>query len=451
MRATPPDHRAPFNLLRRFAVVSLGVIGAIAVVNSLLLSEYVMQRMLTREAQITSEFMLNILQADGSIGYLTRQNDPELEKRFTGSLEHFITMPDVRRINLYSADRTILWSTERGIIGRRFDDNKELDEALRGELVVEGGRITASERDKPEHVGLNKDSAFFVETYIPVRAANRPEVLGVFELYKAPAALTAAIEAGQRQVWLSALAGALALYLTLFWLVLSADRRIREQRNRLIENETMSAVGELASSVAHNIRNPLASIRSSAELLVEHGQAQDREPAQDIVASVDRIEGWLRDLLSFSRLERAQTSKVDAGAVLQACFASHARGFSYRKIEPRVTLDGTAYVSAEPALLGHVLHSIVANAIEATPPGGRVSGSVHAVNGKVEIRISDTGGGIPADQLGRIFGPFFTTKAQGLGIGLTLAYRIIERFGGHIDVQSAPGAGTEFILTLAAA
>ena len=360
-------------------------------------------------------------------------------------------MPDVRRINLYSTDRTIVWSTEREIIGRRFDGNKELDEALRGDLVVEGGRITASERDKPEHVGLNKDSSFFVETYIPIRAANRPEVLGVFELYTAPAALTAAIEEGQRQVWMTALGGALALYLTLFWLVRSADRRIREQRNRLIENETMSAVGELASSVAHNIRNPLASIRSSAELLVEHGQAQDREPAQDIVASVDRIEGWLRDLLSFSRLERAQTSKVDAGAVLQACFASHARGFSYRKIEPRVTLDGTAYVSAEPALLGHVLHSIVANAIEATPPGGRVSGSVHAVNGKVEIRISDTGGGIPADQLGRIFGPFFTTKAQGLGIGLTLAYRIIERFGGHIDVQSTPGAGTEFILTLAAA
>ena len=84
---------------------------------------------------------------------------------------------------------------------------------------------------------------------------------------------------------------------------------------------------------------------------------------------------------------------------------------------------------------GHVLHSIVANAIEATPPGGRVSGSLRAAGGKVEIRISDTGRGIPAEQLKKIFGPFFTTKAQGLGIGLTLAYRIIERFGGHIDVR----------------
>jgi two-component system sensor histidine kinase HydH len=428
------------------------VIAGIAVANGLLLSNYVMLRMLDREAQVSRDFVLAILQADGSTGFLTKPDDPELARRFAGSVGHFTSMPDVHRINVYATDGTMLWSTDRALVGRRFDRNHELGEALHGELVVEGGKISDAQRAKPEQVGLSALSDFFVETYIPVRAAGRPEVLGVFELYKAPVALTEAIHGGQRQVWLVALAGALLLYLTLYWLVRSADRRIREQRNRLIENETMSAVGELASSVAHNIRNPLASIRSSAELLVEHGQEGNREQAQDIVASVDRIEGWLRDLLSFSRLERAQPSRVDAGEALNACFASHARGFTYRKIQPVVTLDGaTAYVKAEPALLGHVLHSIVANAIEATPPGGRVSGSLRAAGGNVEIRISDTGSGIPPEQLKKIFGPFFTTKAQGLGIGLTLAYRIIERFGGHIDVRSTPGAGTEFIVTLAAA
>jgi signal transduction histidine kinase len=451
-RAAPPDYRAPFNLHRRFAIVGLGVIVAIAVTNGLLLSNYVTQRMLAREAQVSSDFVLNILNSDGSIGYFTRRDDPALAKLFAGSVEHFRAIPDIYRVNVYSAGRTVLWSTDADLIGREFGRNDELDAALRGELIAEGGRITDEVRGKPEHVGLKARSGFFVETYIPVRAAGSAEVLGAFEMYKAPAALSAAIEEGQRQVWMSALIGALALYCALFWLVRSADRRITEQRNRLIENETMSAVGELAASVAHNIRNPLASIRSSAELLVEHGENSDRDSAQDIIAGVDRIEGWLRDLLSFSRLERAQPSKVDAGAALKACFDSHARGFTYRNVEPVLTLERTAaFVSAEPALLGHVLHSIVANAIEATPPGGKVSGTIRATGDKIEFRISDTGSGIRPEHLKQIFGPFFTTKAQGLGIGLTLAYRIIERFGGHIDVRSLPGVGTEFIVSLAAA
>ena len=247
-------------------------------------------------------------------------------------------MPDVQRINVYSTDAHGAVVDRCALVGRRFGGNDELDEALRGELVVEGGRITDAQRAKPEHVGLSAHSDFFVETYIPVRAAGRSEVLGrVRALQGAGRAHRGDPAQGQRQVWLAALAGALLLYLTLFWLVHSADRRIRDQRNRLIENETMSAVGELASSVAHNIRNPLASIRSSAELLVEHDQAQRTgEQAQDIVASVDRIEGWLRDLLSFSRLERAQPSRVDAGEALQGLLRLSRAGVHVRgKIQPR--------------------------------------------------------------------------------------------------------------------
>lgn len=372
MNTAPPRPKPSFNLLRRFAAASLAVIAAIAIGNGILLTNFVTKRMLDREAHVTMEFLMNVLQADGSIGYLADPGHPELAARFEGSLQQLTAMPDVQRINVYSRDRTVLWSTDRGLIARKFSGNEALDEALRGELAIESGSITDAQRHKPEHVGLSADSAFFIETYIPIRTPGSSEVLGVFELYKAPVALTAAIRDGHRQIWLTAFLGALALYLTLFWIVRSADRKIKDQHQRLLKAETMAAVGELASTVAHNIRNPLASIRSSAELALEMPHSSSGEQARDIIASVDRIEEWLRDLVSFAQVDAIPSGPVDAGQLMQHCFRKFAHEFERCGIDSEVS-----------------------------------------------------GGGIAPEHLAKLFTLFFTTKPQGLGIGLTLAHRAI--------------------------
>ena len=448
----PRGHEPPFDLLHRFGIASLAVIAAIAIVNGILLSDFVTKRLLDREAQITMDFVQNVLQADGSIGYLADPGNAELAKRFDGSIVHFTSMPDVQRINVYAPDRTVLWSTDRPLIGRKFDKNDELEHALRGELVVEGGSISDTERSKPEHVGLSADSAFFVETYIPIRIAGSSDVVGIFELYKAPVALTAAIKDGHRQIWLTACLGALALYLTLFWIVRSADRKIQDQHARLLKAETMAAVGELAATVAHNIRNPLASIRSSAEVALELDTPSSNEQATDIMASVDRIEGWLRDLVSFAHVESGSPTRIDVAQLLRECFENSAHQFRRCGIHGQITGDIRAtFVNADRSLLGHVLHGLVANAIEATGLGGHVTGQVLSTATKVEIRITDTGSGIPVEHVGKLFSLFFTTKPRGLGIGLTLAKRGIERFGGTIWVDSTPGVGTKFIIELPAA
>jgi two-component system, NtrC family, sensor histidine kinase HydH len=452
MNTAAAQPRPSFNLLHRFAVASLLVIAAIAIGNAILLTNFVTKHLLDREAHVTMEFLMNVLQADGSIGYLADPAHPELAARFEGSLQQLTAMPDVQRINVYSREHTVLWSTDRALIGRKFDQNEELDEALRGELAIEGGSITDAQRQKPEHVGLPAESAFFVETYIPIRSAGKPEVLGVFELYKAPVALTAAIRDGHRQIWLTAFLGAVALYLTLFWIVRSADRKIKEQHQRLLKAETMAAVGELAASVAHNIRNPLASIRSSAELALETPDSSTGEQARDIMAGVDRIEEWLRDLVSFALVDASPAGPVDAAQLMQHCFRKFAQEFERSGIQAEVsTGPHLASVRADRALLGHVLHLLVANAIEATDQGGRITGEVTQAPGKVKLRIADTGRGIAPEHLAKLFTLFFTTKPRGLGIGLTLAQRAIERFGGSIQVDSTPGVGTAFTIELPAA
>lgn len=452
MHTASPRLERTFNLLRRFSMASLVIIAAIAIVNGTLLSRFLTQRLLDREAHVAMDFVQNVLQADGSIGYLADPGDAQLAMRFDGSILHFTSMPDVQRVNVYARDRTVLWSTDRQLIGQKFDKNDELEQALKGILVFEGGRITDNERGKPEHVGLSADSSFFVETYIPIRTSGKTEVVGVFELYKAPVALTAAIRDGRRQIWLMAFLGALALYLTLYWIVRSADRKIQDQHQRLLKAETMAAVGELASSVAHNIRNPLASIRSSAEVALELHSAPSDEQALDIMASVDRIEGWLRDMVSLAHVDSVTGARIDAVQLVRDCFKTAARDFQQCGIRAEVSAaTPVANVTADRALLGHVLHSLVANALEATAQGGSVTAQIATFNGKVEIRIADTGCGIAPEHLKKLFSLFFTTKPRGLGIGLTLAHRAIERFGGTIQVDSTLGSGTVFVIQLPAA
>lgn len=442
--------KRPFNLLHWFSLASLAVVAAIAAVNAWLLSDFLTKRMLEREAHVTGEAVQNVLLAEGSYEYLVSPGDPGLAQRFRGSIDHFTVMKDVLRNNVYSRDKVVLWSSDAQLIGRKFADNDELDEALKGELVVNSGRITDEQRKKPEHVGLHPKSDFFFETYIPVRDREGTRVLGVVEIYKAPLELTAAIGEGRKQVWITALGGALLLYGTLYWIAWRADQTIRRQHDRLLEAEALSLVGELASSVAHNIRNPLASIRSSAELALEMKDQDCSEQARDIITTVDRVETWMRELLRFTRSEPGARGPVDALPLLRRCFEEFGVEFERHRLTGTVSSGvPVARVSADPTLLGHALHSVVANAIEATPEGGRVEGRIEAGDeGGVAICVSDTGRGISREDMDRVFRPFFTTKANGLGLGLAQVRRAVERVGGEVRIESTPGAGTTVTLEL---
>jgi two-component system, NtrC family, sensor histidine kinase HydH len=442
--------KRPFNLLRWFSLASLAVIAVIAVMNALLLSDFLSKRRLEREAQVTRDLVQDLMLAEDSFGYLVSPGDPTLARRFRETTDHFTAMRDVLRNNVYARDGTVLWSSDAQLIGRKFDHNEELEEALKGELVVNSGRITDELRRKPEHVGLHPESDYFVETYIPVQDPRGGEVLGVVEIYKAPVELTTAISEGRNQVWATAAIGALLLYVTLYWIVWRGNQTIRRQEERLRDAETLSAVGELASSVAHNIRNPLASIRTSAELALDMKGENCTEQARDIMSSVDRIEAWVRELLRFTRQEPGPRAPVDVAALLRKCFNDMTRDFDRHRLVATVSDESQgARVNADPMLLEHALHSVVANAVDATPEGGRVDGRVaRNGGGRVVIRIHDTGQGIAPGDLKHVFRPFFTTKPGGFGLGLAQVKRAIERFGGEVRIDSAPGAGTTVTLEL---
>jgi len=379
----------------------------------------------------------------------------QAHERTPEAFEHIAKMPDVLRANLYSAQRQLIWSSDPEIIGKKFDANPELDRALAGELTVnEEDEEEGEDLHKSEHTHLTHAIEYFVEIYIPVWDEKHSKVVGSVELYKNPRPLFEAIQAGKRMIWLGAMAGGVFLFLALFSMIQRADNLIRSQQMRLVESERLAAVGELGSAVAHGIRNPLTAIRSSAELALEGDPDLSREAARDIMAEVDRLEQWVRELLSYSRPVAGQLDAIDVVPILRRCAHEFGREMEKRGITCLVDVpDNLPPIQGDAILLAQVVTSLIANSLEAMAgeDGGTADkvtvSAALAEGGKVmNIAIGDNGPGMTREQRERAFRPFYTTKAQGLGVGLPLAKRIIERFGGRISIDSQPGKGTTVLL-----
>src|SRR5215813_11863684 len=302
--AASPVQR-PFNLLRWFSIFSFAALVIVGIAIALFLTRYLTAHMLMRDAEVSRDFIESILATEKGHDYLARRQPGEPASDLDPFIEHLPTLPDVLRINFYGVDRTVIWSSDKQLVGKRFDDNDELEQALRGSITIESGAI-AADQNKPEHVGLvtkatERDSDRFVEEYLPIRDEAGKNVIAVIELYKAPRALFRSIDEGVRFVWISVTIGGLLLYLAFFWIVRRADVLMRAQRERLVEAETLSALGEMAAAIAHGIRNPLASIRSAAEVAREEDRRGADECLRDIMTQTDRLDGWVRELLAASR------------------------------------------------------------------------------------------------------------------------------------------------------
>jgi two-component system, NtrC family, sensor histidine kinase HydH len=448
------DSRAapPFNLSRWFAIVGLASIAAIATISALLLSNFLTERMLRLEGQTTMQFLQSLMMTERSLGeYFTGARTRDA-KELEAALRHVAALPDTLRANIYNVSRKLIWSTDKELVGRQFGANPELDAALSGTVVVHGDAEEDIDRPrKEEHVDLHEGDEYFIEVYVPVRTRPDGDVIGVVELYKSPHALAQALRAGRLYIFIGAAAASVFLYLTLFGLARRADAIIGAQRKRLVESEILATVGEMGSAVAHGIRNPLAAIRSSAELALDGSPGSVRESAQDIIAEADRLEAWVRNLLSYSRPLSVAHESVALPEVVEGAVSHFAREMEKREIAGCTALaQDLPRTPGDAFLLGQVLHNLLANAIEAIQHSGtiEIAGRALFAQKRVELTVRDSGPGMSREQLERVFTPFYTTKPSGLGVGLALTKRIIERFGGSISIDSAPGRGTTVRLSM---
>ncbi|MDH3234887.1 MAG: ATP-binding protein [Alphaproteobacteria bacterium] len=443
----------PFNLVRWFALLSLIGVAATAAVSAYLLSWFMTHRMLERDADVSRQIIQSIVRAGDPQSYFVASSagkkNPELERLFV-SLSR---VADVARANVYNRERTVVWSSDGNLIGRNLGANAELEGALRGTLVVEAGVVGASK--KPEHTtfGPAKDGTRFVENYIPIRATNGRTVIGVIELYKLPNDLFLAIDQVVRNIWIGAVLAAAALFALLFWLARRANGIMQDQQSLLLETQTLAAVGEMAASVAHGIRNPLASIRSSAELMRDEKGAIVRPFVDDIMGDVDRVDAWVVDLLNFTRTDAFDAGAVEVPEIVANCLKQADPALRRRGVETDCRLsDDLPPVHGTPEALAQVLNCLIENAVDAMPNGGRleVTAATDKKGNNVSIELLDTGTGVSEEARAMIFRPFATTKPSGLGLGLALSRRIIERCGGSLELANRPTGGAVAVINLPA-
>ncbi len=437
------DVDTPFRLERWFAILGLLSIMAWAAASATVLTSYVRAEMLARDAEITREVLESTIASLDVPKHLEQAHSSLSQTQLGLFFSEIASMENVFRALVYNAKKHIVWSSAPLLEGDHVGPNEELDEAMEGKLEFEVGRIAATIKKEHATFPVELEGREFVEIYVPVFSADR-EVVGVIEIYRHPAELMATLRQFRSIIWATAIAGGLFLYLVLFWLVRRAARIIRVQQKHLVESRALSTVGELTPVIAHNIRNPLASIRSSAELgLEERDFGEIRESFGEILERVDQADRWIGDLLVLSSADSIGQERLEVSDLVEDCLQSFAKRFQERGIGVVRRLEAAVPARGNGAGLAQVIYCLLDNAVDAMGDGGDLYVSVERDPARhgVTVRLRDTGDGIPRELLDRLFKPFSSTKQSGSGLGLALSRRLVEAWGGHLDLANAPERG----------
>ena len=233
----------------------------------------------------------------------------------------------------------------------------------------------------------------------------------------------------------------------------SVYQRVQANFEGMKRIERLSAVGQLSAGLAHEIRNPLASIAGAAGILKRNDSLDPKhlKCIEIITHECQRLDDLLTNFLNFARPRAPRLRKIQLDQALDNVLALANHGIRGRTVhcEKKVP-PGLPLVECDPEQLEQVLLNLMINAIDASPDGGTVTLSAEEEDGRVAVRVIDRGHGVAAAHVDRLFDPFFTTKEQGTGLGLPVAHQIMAQMGGMLLAQRNPDGGVMFSVILRA-
>jgi signal transduction histidine kinase len=380
----------------------------------------------------------------------------------------------VVRIKIWSAKGVILFSDDPRLPGKRFGVEEDLAQAFQGK--TESG-ITDLQAD--ENVDERNLADRLFETYVPLRLeGNKGPVDAVVELYQDYASIQQEITSGFQTVALTMLIGLAALYVLLLPIAVRASKTLSvqnatlgQQARRLVEllekeQRTVAELRELnrlktnfVAVASHELRTPLTSIIGYAKTLRQPGFSDDQRTRDEFLEAIerqgDRLFQLVENLLATSHLEdsgvRLSISDFSfAGLVGEVVEGLGSRGGRIRVVLP----NDLPELRSDRQYVAQILQNLLGNALKFSPPDTECELGAKGSPRSLAFWVSDQGIGIPADQVDKIFDRFYqidsssTRRFGGIGLGLSLVKTSVEMLGGTIDVQSMPGRGSTFTVTL---
>ena len=471
--APAPAADLPLNYARTLSWLSLVVILLTSLGLSFFMSNSARQTLLTKQEdfarlladnlnhQIFRRFALPTILAHGRIA-LRQSSQYEHLNEVVGSVIHGLP---VERLRIYDFSRLVAFSTNKEDLGRTGLAPEGLEDVLRGGPAQVEIISAIPDWQAPFNIPLTRGT-FVLRLLCPLRgealeAGGEPPLMGALELTQDITDDYEQVLAFQGIIVVMCLLSSVILFALLLMLIHRSERVLAERmsRNRQLENELhsnekLAGMGRVIASIAHEIRNPLGIIRSSAELLQRRTDKADNGTRRILDAIYDesvRLSQTVNDFLDYARPRQPRQDLVDANLVLDQALA-FLEG-EWHRCDVRLERDTPPglYLLGDKDLLYRAFYNILINGQQAmNGPGEIFIESSLPGEGRITLTFRDTGPGFSEDALNKAMDPFFTTKEQGkgTGLGLAIAAQVVEDHKGEIDVSSRLGVGTTFVVTI---
>ncbi|MEO8655286.1 MAG: HAMP domain-containing sensor histidine kinase [Ramlibacter sp.] len=441
------------------------MIIAMVVGTGLVQALFFRQSVIDREAAIVRD-VVNALTSEQGLSEADMENyaDAQAKRHLDRSFDPLRRLPGTERIRVYNRDNVIVWSDDKArLVGSRRTANLErLTRAMGGEVQAVFNRLK-SDVNGEEPASTSKSIECYVPIFVREGGKPAPGVIGVLALYRDPQDLNRTIREGLFLLWGVTGAAGLALYFALykaFDLVYSRQKtaeskfsKLTLEHDRIVQIEKMSAMGELVGEIAHQLNNPLVGVINLTQLAER--QVQNPQRVSELLAEVRKAGTECRDIvqriLRINQTSRSTRQTTDISELVQdtIAFCHHSIDLKHSVAYPPP--ERKHMLSVDPVLIRQALFNLIHNAILAAPDR-QVHVALDAaqrdsVSG-VLLSVTDSGPGFGTETAARLFKPFFTTRSNGTGLGLSVAQHIAMKHGGVVFAENLATGGARFSIWL---